>query len=140
MLCATNESNLKTVLIIGLIATLQSCCPFIKEEHLGNNLYLSEYDNVDRRILYSKESCAASGVEIVPMTVLEYDYDSKWIIAKSGNKRENSNIQYWIIKNDFDDEGTSKVIKSKTIGPLDLGLFSEELTRRQIQLKLKKIE
>ena len=101
---------------------------------------MSEYDNVDRRILYSKERCSGSGVEIVPMTVLEYDYDSRWIIAKSGNKRENSNFQYWIIKNEFDDQSTIEVIRSKTIGPLDLGLFTDELIRRQIQLKLKKIE
>ena len=58
---AIKELNLRTIVIIGLITTLHSCCPFIKEEHVGNNLYLSEYDDVDRRILYSNES--ARGVE-----------------------------------------------------------------------------
>lgn len=120
--------------------TLASCCPFIKEEHLGNNLYLSEYDNVDRRILYSEESCSSTGIEIVPMTVLEYNHNSKWIIAKSGNKRTNDNVQYWIIKNYYDVTPTAEVIKSNAIGPLSLELFSKELVTRQIQLSLNRIE
>lgn len=62
------------VLLFGLMALYESCCPFLKEENLGNNFYLSEYDNVDRRILYSEESCSNSGMEIVPMTVTEYAY------------------------------------------------------------------
>ena len=105
---------------LGLLSILSSCCLTIKEEHLGNNLYLSEYDNVDRRILYSKESCIGSGIEIVPMTIMEYAFNSECIIAKSGNKRTNSNIQYWIIKNDYDFEPTAKVIKSnvsRALGP-----------------------
>jgi len=122
------------------MTTLYSCCPFIKEEHLGNNLYLSEYDNVDRRIFYSKESCSGSGIEIVPMTILGYNYNSEWVIAKSGTKGENSSIQYWIIRKYFDNEPTLKLIKSNIIGPLDLESFSNELTNRQIQLKLKETE
>jgi len=119
---------------------LSSCCPFIKEERLGNHFYLSEYDNVDRRIFYSEESCSASGIEVVPMTVMEYAYNSEWIIAKSGNKRTNSDIQYWIIKNDYDVEPTEEVIKSNVLGPLDLEPFSKELRVKKIQLTLKKIE
>lgn len=74
------------------------------------------------------------------MTVLEYNYDSKWIIAKSGSKRENTNIHYWIIKNKFDQEPTSDQIKLNTTGPLVEEQFFKELTERQIQLNLKKIE
>jgi hypothetical protein len=128
------------IIIIGLLTTVYSCCPFIKEENLGNNVYLSEYDNVDIRILYSKESCSGSGLEIVPMTVLEFNYDSNWIIAKSGSKKREAKTQYWIIKNDFDNESTSGVIKSKTIGPLDEKQFFNELIKRRINLELKKIE
>ena len=134
--------NLKFSLFIflGLLSIMTCCCPFIKEEHLGNNLYLSEYDNVDRRILYSEETCSGSGIEIVPMTVLEYGFNSEWIIAKSGSKRTNSNIQYWIIKNYYDVEPTAEVIKSNILGPLDLETFSSELTNKEIQLNLKRIE
>lgn len=74
------------------------------------------------------------------MTVLEYNHDSNWIIAKSGSKKGEANTQYWIIKNDFDTDATSDVIKSKTIGPLNEKQFLNELTKRQINLELKKIE
>jgi len=74
------------------------------------------------------------------MTVMEYAVNSKWIIAKSGNKRTNSNIQYWIIKNHYDFEPDVKVIKSNIVGPLDLESFSAELIGKDIQLTLKKIE
>jgi len=132
--------TLRLIFILGILTTLNSCCLFIKEESLGNNLYLSEYDNVDRRILYSKESCSGSGVEIVPMTVLEYDYDSKWIIAKSGTKGHESENEYWIIRNDFDSEPTSEIIMSNTLGPMNFESFSKELANRQIKLKLKRIK
>ncbi|MFC5271648.1 hypothetical protein [Adhaeribacter terreus] len=127
-------------IFIGLLLMLSSCCPFIEEEHLGNNLYLSEYDNVDRRILYSEEVCSGSGVEIVPMTVLAYAFNSEWIIAKSGNKRTNSNIKYWIIKNKYDVEPTAEIVKSNTLGTLDLEIFSKELKDKGILLELKTIE
>jgi len=125
---------------VGLLSVLSSCCFSTKEEHLGNNIYLSEYDIADRRILYSKESCTGSGIEIVPMTVLEYAYNSKWIIAKSGNRRTNSEIQFWIIKNDYEDEPTIEVIKSNILGSLDFETFSKELLNKKIDLTLKRIE
>ena len=93
-----------------------------------------------RSLLYSEESCKGTGVEIVPMTVLEYDYNSEWIIAKSGNKRTGIEIQYWIIKNDYDVEPTAEVIKSNVLGPLDLKSFSKELLNKRIELTLTKIE
>jgi hypothetical protein len=123
-----------------LLSILSSCCPFVKEESLGNNFYLSEYDNVDRRIFYSKESCSGAGVEIVPMTVLEYSFDSEWIIAKSGSKRTNSNIQYWIIKNNHTAEPTVEDIKSNIFGPLDMETFSRELANKEVHLSLKRID
>ena len=55
-----------------LSVLFSSCCPFIKAEDLGNNFILSEYDNVDRRIIYSKEKCSGLGIEVVPLTVVEY--------------------------------------------------------------------
>jgi hypothetical protein len=118
---------------------MSSWCFSIKE-HLGNNLYLSEYDNVDRRILYSKESCSGSGIQIVPMTVMEYDYNSEWIIAKSGNKRLNSDFSYWIIKNDYQVEPTAEMIKSNTTGPLMVDEFTKEAISRKIDLRLRRID
>jgi hypothetical protein len=122
------------------MATITSCCFSIKEEHLGNNLYLSEFDNVDRCILYSEEGCTGSGIQIVPITVMEYNYNSEWIIAKAGNKRSNSDFSYWIIKNNYDDEPTVKIITSNTTGPLGFDEFTRELIIRKINLKLRKVD
>jgi hypothetical protein len=123
-----------------------SCCPFIKEESLGNNFYLSEYDNVDRRILYSDESCSNSGIEIIPMTVTEYADNSNWIIAKSSASRETAESKYWIVDKGFkvkiiqDNDSTINVIKSHVFGPLDSIKFVQQLLDKGIKLTLKKIE
>ena len=129
-----------TVSVIGLSMVLQSCCIRAKEDYLGNNIYLSEYDNVDRRILYQEESCATSGVEIVPMTVMEIAHNSEWIIAKSGDMRSNSNFQYWIIKNSYSGKPEAETVKSNTRGPLDKVTFENIIMAESIELELKSIE
>ena len=111
-----------------------------REEYLGNNLYLSEYDNIDRKILYSEEECSGFGIEIVPMTVTEFNFNEKWIIAKSMSYREKSNIQYWIIKNDFFDDPNVDLIKANTIGPLDSITFGNNLKEKNIDIRLRTIE
>jgi hypothetical protein len=130
-----------SILIISLL--LHSCCPFIKEDDLGNNFRLSEYDNVDRRILYSKQSCSGSGIEIVPMTVTAYANDDKWIIAKSRKERSAARYQYWIINKDFevdmtkDIDGAIRIIESHVAGPLDQVSFIQRLRVSKITLTLK---
>jgi hypothetical protein len=129
------------VFIIALSLIFNSCdsCLFIKEEHLGNNFILSEYDNVDRTILYSEKRCSGSGIEIVPMTVTEYANDAKWIIAKSRG------YQYWIIDKTFnvkliqDNDSTLNIIKSHVYGPFDSTTFAHRLQVNKISLILKKI-
>lgn len=59
----------RLAIVTLLLFALESCEFGAKEEYLGNNLYLSEYDCVDRRILYQLKKQSVSGVEIVPMTV-----------------------------------------------------------------------
>jgi hypothetical protein len=116
-----------------------SCCPFVKEDYLGSNFILSEYDNVDRRILYSNERCSGSGTEIVPMTVSEYAFDDKWIVAKADSG-------YWIVNKDtnlryLSDSITSKpsIPEAKLNGPYDSAAFVQKLNENSIKLKLKKI-
>ena len=134
------------LLSIGLIFLFNSCCPFIKEENIGNNFYLSEYDNVDRRILYSEKACSNSGIEIVPMTVTEYAYNSKWIVAKNSVSRFGGNYQYWIIDKNFkvkiiqDNDSTINVIKSHIFGPFDSTKFVQSLFDKNINLKLNRIK
>ena len=132
---------MKTRLIfinLTLLIVLNSCCFGTKENHLGNNIYLSEYDNVDRRILYKKTKCANSGEEIVPMTVLEISHNSEWIIAKSGNKRAKSDFKYWVIKNNYDQIPNPEIIIKNTTEFNDFDLFKSFLNENKINLELKK--
>ena len=106
---------------------------------------LSEYDNVDRRILYSEERCSVSGIEIVPMTVTAYANDSKWIIAKSRTSRFGTEYQYWIINKNFKvdvkqkGDNTTNIIKSHVTGPLDSASFIQKVNANKIELALKNI-
>ena len=108
---------------LTLVISINSCCIGAKEDYLGNNIYLSEYDIVDRRIFYQTKSCA-NGIEIVPMTVLEIANNDKWIIAKSGNGRkptEEKYFQYWAIKNDYKNVPDAETVRSNTISHLIVG-------------------
>lgn len=127
-------------IIFGLLLVFNSCCIGAKEDYLGNNIYLTEDDNVDRRILYQIERCAVSGVEIVPMTILEIAHNDNWIIAKSGDKRNSSNFKYWIIHNSYLDIPDAETVQQNTIGPLDHNNFKRILNEKTIDLKLKSIE
>lgn len=130
------------LIIISLIVFFNSCCPFVKADDLGHGFVLSEYDHGDRRILYSKDKCSGTGIEVVPMSVLEYASNSRWIIARSSKFRDTTNFQYWIIDKDFDipqnDDSTVNSIKSYVSGPLDSATFTSRLDEQQINLKLKK--
>lgn len=126
--------------IICLAVILQSCCFGAKEEYLGNNLYLSEFDNVDRQILYQEKSCASSGVQIVPMTVMEIAYNSEWIIAKSENKRDKTNIRYWVIKNKYECIPDAQTVKANTFEFDDYNLFKSFLSDNSILLELEEID
>lgn len=119
---------------------LNSCCFGIKEKYLGNNIYLSEYDNVDRRILFQEKRCTKSGIEIVPMTILEIAYNSEWIIAKSANKRKEKDFKYWIIKNNHKPLPDSKTVIKNTIEFNNYVLFESFMIKNHINLKLKKID
>ena len=133
------------LILIMLIVLFSSCCPFIKAEDLGNNFILSEYDNVDRRIIYSKEKYSGSGIEIVPMTVVEYANNSKWIIAKSSPTRFKTEYQYWIVDKNFNIEivqankSSIEFVKSHVYGPFDSTTFINKLFSQKINLVLTKI-
>jgi|TARA_B110000238_G_C16058404_1_gene409287 hypothetical protein len=127
-------------IFLSFLFVLNSCCFGAKEEYLGNNIYLSEYDNVDRRILYQKESCATTGTEIVPMTILEISYNSEWVIAKSGSKRKNSDFKYWVIKNNYENLPNSETVIENRIEFSNLKKFESYLVEKNIELKLRKID
>jgi len=133
--------NIWTFLII--IISLNSYCIGAKEDYLGNNIYLSEYDNVDRRILYQTESCATSGVEIVPGTVIEIGNNDKWIVAKTGSgrkRKEEKFFKFWVIKNDYESLPGSESIKRNTTEFDNRQDFDKFLTENKIELELNKID
>lgn len=124
----------------SMLFVLNSCCIGAKEDYLGNNIYLSEYDNTDRRILYQKESCSSSGIEIVPATILEMSYNSEWIIAKSGSRKNGSNFKYWVIKNKYENLPSPEIVKKNTLEFVDYNVFKYYLTNKDIGLQLKRID
>lgn len=136
-------TNKIKLIIILLSSFISSCCGFIKADDLGQNFVLSEYDNVDRRILYSEDKCSGSGIEVVPMTVLEYAYNSKWIIAKSVKSKLTTDYEYWIIDKDFNisqaKDSITDIIKSHVYGPVDSATFISKLNNQKINLTLKRI-
>lgn len=116
----------------------ESPCFGSKEDYLGNNFIISEYDVVDRRIIYSETKCATSAIEIVPMTVQKIASDKRWVIAQS------SGDKYWIIDKNFQTDGMiieSKYehIKSHVSGPLDSISFIKSLHGLKINLELAQI-
>jgi hypothetical protein len=127
-------------LFLSLLFILNSCCLGADEEYLGNNIYLSSYDNYDIQILYQEYSCATSGTEIVPMTVLEISYNSEWIIAKSGDKRKNSDFKYWVIKNNYESLPNSETVIKNRMEFSALEKFEYYLAEKEINLELKKID
>ena len=139
----TIDRKMKTklnFLFLSLLFILNSCCLGADEEYLGNNIYLSSYDNYDIRILYQEYSCATSGAEIVPMTVLEISYNSEWIIAKSGDKRKNSDFKYWVIKNNYESLPNSETVIKNRMEFSALEKFEYYLAEKEINLELKKID
>lgn len=139
----------RTICIVIIFACVPICgcnmCFSVKETKLGKNFRLSEYDEVDRRILYSEEDCAVSGIEIVPMTVVEFAYDSRWLIAKSKPSRYSHDSQFWIVDKVVGHEALRKghyqvdSLKSFIVGPLDTMMFVRKLNAINVSLKLRKI-
>jgi len=120
-----------------ILIIFTSCNISSKETTIGKNIYLSEYDKVDRRIIY-KDKESTSVLELVPMTVLEIAHNERWIIAKS-KSTNHKHSKYWIIKKDMSDEFKVQTIKNSIDGPLSFDDFKNELIDKSIKLKLQKI-
>ena len=93
---------------------------------LGNKYrYIQDFPQT---ILYHKtEKYDGIGINAVPPTVLSYDFNDKFIIAKNKDL-ESGKINYWIIdkKEDFD-----------KIKPIDSLTFHHTISENKIGLKLK---
>lgn len=125
-----------------LILLFSTSCCFNAGKRLGNNFQFI-VDNRDFQvILYCNDYCCNSGTDAVPPKVVSYNYNSKWIIAKSYD-RDKDSIYYWIIDKDFKieyDEHTDKKLKQQIIGNLDSVSFYKKLEELNINLKLRNVE
>lgn len=74
------------------------------------------------------------------MTVMEIAYNSEWIIAKSENKRDKTNIRYWVIKNKYEYIPDAKIVKANTIEFDNYNMFKSFLIDNRIFLELEKID
>lgn len=99
---------------------------------LGNNCRFIQ-DTPQTIIYHSNDKYEGVGIEIIPPIVLSYDFDDKYIIAKSqevdkmtGNK-EGKSRRFWII---------DKTTKGKKVEPMDSIIFYQRLQELNINLKL----
>lgn len=122
-------------IFLSLLFVMNSCCLGADEEYLGNNIQLSAYDNYDIQILHQERSCATSGTEITPMTVLEIAYNAEWILAKSGNKRKKADYKQWLIKNNYDSLPNPETVIKNRIEFSDLEKFESYLTEKKILIQ-----
>lgn len=80
------------------------------------------------------------------MTVIEYAYNSDWIIAKSSASKQTAENRYWIVDKSFkakiiqDNNSTINDIKSHVFGPFDSTKFVQLLLAKDIKLTLHKIQ
>ncbi|NQW37061.1 MAG: hypothetical protein HQ471_08655 [Flavobacteriales bacterium] len=118
----------KLTLIYGLLIFTPSCV-FTRIDDsidLGKKYrYIQDYPQT---IIYHKtEKYNGIGLNAVPPTVLNYDFNDKFIIAKNVDL-EKEEMNYWIIDKDKD---------NSDIKPLDSLTFHRTLIEKKIGLRLK---
>ncbi len=90
--------------------------------------------------MYCFDNCCNSGYTVIPNTVMAYNFDDNWIIAKNDSNFDNhrSDFAYWIFKKNFSSskENMYDSIKANLIGPLDSATFYKMLSKRSIHLQL----
>ncbi|GHV15283.1 hypothetical protein FACS1894169_06180 [Bacteroidia bacterium] len=135
----------KIILLFISIAIINvSCLNLWGETDLGNNFTLIEADKDDISIIYCTTNNCTSGITIVPSKVIDYKFNSKWIIAKT--QSDSDSILYWIIDKNIEAPKESdisskllfeKLIDSHITGPVNLSEFQKELVNRDIDLTFK---
>lgn len=135
--------SLVVAAIICIFVSRVDCLkyPFLKIVELGNNFALLQQDDTD--IEYSPNgsaNCYEGGVQVVPWEVVAYNFNDRWIIAKS-NSKAGDNPQYWIIDKLYDfSPDYRKELEKQTIGPLDSIGFCKALKEHNIALSLISVE
>jgi hypothetical protein len=128
---------LRSFILIGLF---QSCCFSTRNTPLGNGFKLSEYSYRETSIMYCFDNCCNSGFTVVPQTIVAYNFDKNWIIAKTDSTYHNNqnDFAYWIFKKSISSNAQNMYdsIKANLTGPLDSASFFRILTEKNIQMEL----
>lgn len=126
------KNNFLWTVLVGFV--LHSCV-FIRMDDsidLGDNYRLIQ-DNPKVIIYNTNSTSKSSGVNIVPPVVLSYDFDDKYIIAKSQEvdemtgSKEGNPLRYWII---------DKSLEGSPVEPMDSVAFFQQLEALKINLEL----
>lgn len=126
------KNNLLWTMFVGLV--LHSCV-FIRMDDsidLGDNYRLIQ-DNPKVIIYNTNSTSESSGANIVPPIVLSYDFNDKYIIAKSQEidemtgSKEGKPLRYWII---------DKSLEGSPVEPMDSVAFFQQLEALKINLEL----
>ena len=132
-------------LLFVLLLSGCSCHNWMRIVELGNNFALVEADDTSINYdYYGGQNCFlgkyAAGV--VPVEVLAYNYNERWIIAKSGSEHRPQETTFWIVDKDFNFTrlGFHEELKEQTIGPLDSLQFYQKLKELNINLELKNVD
>lgn len=91
--------------------------------------------------MHCSDPCCNSGTWVVPETLVAYNFDSKWIIAKTDSTYYNNSedFAYWIFNKDFSipTKDLKDSINAHLIGPVDSVTFYKLLSEKGIRLQLK---
>ena len=123
-----------------MLFIFQSCCFSTKNTSLGNKIYVSEYSVKELSIMYCTDRCCNSGLTVIPQTIVAYNFNEKWIVAKSDSNYNSSrkDFAYWIFNKEFSStkKDLDESIKANLLGPLDSVSFYKLLSEKSIQLEL----
>jgi hypothetical protein len=122
-----------------LLNSFESCCLGSKNISLGNGFKVSEFSVREVEIMYCLDNCCNSAYHVIPQTLVAYNFNANWIIAKTDSSYYNglNDFAYWIFKKDaFSTKDLDSTIKANLIGPLDSMKFYNLLVEKNIKLQL----
>ena len=129
---------------ILMISILLFACNFYSDKNLGANYWFWE-DGNQSAIVYGDENSAQGGFGVIDANVSQYNFNDKYIIARSNWLTKKGLDTYWIIDKEVEIKKDTSIkaelyereLKKGLIGPLDKNRFDLFLQEHNINLKLK---
>jgi hypothetical protein len=137
------KKNISTIAIL-FVSMFLFACRFSDNVYLGANYWFWE-DGNQSAVVYANESTAQGGFGIIDANVSQYNFDNKYIIAKSNWLIKNGIDVYWIIDKEIKINKDTSLkaelyeyeLKKGLIGPLSKDSFELLIHQYHINLKLK---